>query len=178
MKLQLLAVLLLPGVLAGCSSCQINTVPQGATIYLDGEQVGTSPCTVTVGGLFTSSHSLKAEKQGYHTGHKTVQQAYSVWKGSYWPTEQTLVLREKKPVAPLPAQPATPPPAAPAQPIKQPQPAAEGVACTKCNAAMGSARFCPDCGTERPAPQKKAFCTGCGAELGKGKFCSGCGAKR
>jgi hypothetical protein len=46
------------------------------------------------------------------------------------------------------------------------------VACANCNAAVGGAKFCPECGT----PVKRTgTCKGCGAEAA-GKFCPECGA--
>jgi len=65
----LLACLVL---LSGCSACNIKTTPGGAQVYLDGELVGTSPCRVSVGGVFTSHHNIKVEKEGYQTAHSSL----------------------------------------------------------------------------------------------------------
>ena len=49
--------------------------------------------------------------------------------------------------------------------------------CSKCNADVGSAKFCPQCGTPAGAAAKK-FCTQCGNPADPGtKFCGNCGGK-
>ncbi|MGI5976424.1 MAG: SPFH domain-containing protein [Candidatus Limivicinus sp.] len=65
------------------------------------------------------------------------------------------------------------------QPQYQPQqaaPAADSWKCPKCG-AMASGKFCPECGTKKPAPANSWTCPECGA-ANKGKFCSECGAKK
>lgn len=49
-------------------------------------------------------------------------------------------------------------------------------ACSSCGAALGRARFCPECGT--PAKPARLTCVGCGLQPeGSPKFCPECGAK-
>ncbi|HSY21331.1 MAG TPA: zinc ribbon domain-containing protein [Polyangiaceae bacterium] len=59
--------------------------------------------------------------------------------------------------------------------LRAPGPAtAAGDRCTGCGAALGGARFCPQCGTPRPAPG----CPGCGAAIAPNtRFCASCGHK-
>jgi len=48
--------------------------------------------------------------------------------------------------------------------------------CVACDAEVGQAKFCPECGT--PAAPPKSSCTACGHEPeGSPKFCPECGAK-
>jgi ribosomal protein L32 len=72
-------------------------------------------------------------------------------------------------------------PGQPAAPQAGPAAAAGAPAlkCAACGAAVGDARFCPQCGTkvERPAPSATAFCPNCGKELKGAKFCPECGTK-
>ena len=53
-------------------------------------------------------------------------------------------------------------------------PAANGWKC-KCG-AMATGKFCPECGSQKPADEEGWTCS-CGA-LNKGKFCQNCGAKK
>ena len=49
--------------------------------------------------------------------------------------------------------------------------------CDKCGAELGSAKFCPECGTAGPAASPR-FCSQCGTpNEGKAKFCPECGGK-
>lgn len=49
--------------------------------------------------------------------------------------------------------------------------------CRKCNADVGNAKFCPQCGTPTAAPRPQ-FCPECGAKSEPGaKFCPECGKK-
>jgi membrane protease subunit (stomatin/prohibitin family) len=49
--------------------------------------------------------------------------------------------------------------------------------CGKCGAELGSAKFCPECGTAGPVAGPR-FCTNCGTpSVGKAKFCPECGGK-
>ncbi len=66
--------------------------------------------------------------------------------------------------------------------VKSPSAGVVGGACSKCNAALSGAKFCPQCGT--PAPQAVAaaatpkFCPQCGQQPAPGvKFCPECGCK-
>ena len=58
-----------------------------------------------------------------------------------------------------------------------------GPACSKCQADMGGAKFCPQCGTAAAVAQASSvslpkFCPECGCQLGSGtKFCPECGKK-
>jgi hypothetical protein len=72
--------------------------------------------------------------------------------------------------------------AAPAMPPVQPAPVsppaaqAGGLHCTECGTLLGTAKFCQQCGTPRPAA-KPAACK-CGAAIVPGiKFCGECGQK-
>ncbi len=67
-----------------------------------------------------------------------------------------------------------------AQPVQQAQPApqapaAGGWTCPNCG-ATASGKFCPECGTPKPAPAEGWTCT-CGT-VNKGKFCSNCGTPK
>jgi membrane protease subunit (stomatin/prohibitin family) len=54
--------------------------------------------------------------------------------------------------------------------------ASAGPHCTECGTLLGTAKFCPQCGTPRPA-QAPAACS-CGAPIAPGtKFCGECGKK-
>ncbi|HHN77486.1 MAG TPA: SPFH domain-containing protein [Phycisphaerales bacterium] len=62
-------------------------------------------------------------------------------------------------------------------------PAAAGVVCPSCHAAVPPGKFCSACGKplSAPEPEKAAggFCTACGAPLAPdAKFCGQCGAKQ
>ena len=64
--------------------------------------------------------------------------------------------------------------------VKAPTPAAQQQAaapkCTSCNADVGKAKFCPECGT--PTAPQRPTCLGCGHQPeGTPKFCPECGAK-
>ena len=61
-------------------------------------------------------------------------------------------------------------PAAPAAP------AANGWTCAKCG-ATATGKFCPDCGSPKPADPAGWTCTKCGA-VNKGKFCPECGSPK
>ncbi|HET9227520.1 MAG TPA: zinc ribbon domain-containing protein [Thermoanaerobaculia bacterium] len=51
-----------------------------------------------------------------------------------------------------------------------------GAACASCGAKVGSAKFCPECGT--PTGPAKRRCMDCGNEVeGSPKFCPECGGK-
>lgn len=68
-------ILLLPGLSsAGQRKVIIITDPPGATIYVDGEKVGKSPCDIRLEhGLFKGkSYTIKAEKKGYKIAFKTI----------------------------------------------------------------------------------------------------------
>ena len=52
---------------------------------------------------------------------------------------------------------------------------ASGGKCTACGVAVGSAKFCPDCGALVKAGPK--FCPACGAKADGAKFCPECGQK-
>jgi membrane protease subunit (stomatin/prohibitin family) len=52
---------------------------------------------------------------------------------------------------------------------------AKAVACPKCAAQVPPGKFCQECGSPLAVAPPKRFCTGCGAELGSAKFCPGCG---
>jgi hypothetical protein len=53
---------------------------------------------------------------------------------------------------------------------------AQGATCGACGAKVGSAKFCPECGT--PTAPAKRQCGSCGVEVeGSPKFCPECGAK-
>ena len=55
-------------------------------------------------------------------------------------------------------------------------PKASSRKCTACEAEVGQAKFCPECGT--PAAPPKPTCAGCGHEPeGSPKFCPECGEK-
>ena len=56
------------------------------------------------------------------------------------------------------------------------QPAAEGWKCPKCG-SMATGKFCPECGTAKPAPEGSWKCPKCGAEA-TGKFCPECGTAK
>lgn len=64
---------------------------------------------------------------------------------------------------------------APSQPAPQ-SAAAQSANCSSCGAAVGKAKFCPECGTPtKPAP---LVCAGCGHQPeNPTKFCPECGAK-
>ena len=52
--------------IAGCSSTTvINSVPEGATVYLNGERVGTTPYTHSDTKIIGSSNSITLKKGGY-----------------------------------------------------------------------------------------------------------------
>jgi len=52
--------------IAGCSSTTvINSVPEGATVYLNGERVGTTPYTHSDTKIVGSSNSITLKKGGY-----------------------------------------------------------------------------------------------------------------
>lgn len=65
-----------------------------------------------------------------------------------------------------------PPPAAPANVAA----AATGPLCLNCNTSVGTAKFCPECGTAAARP--KPTCASCGHQPeGTPKFCPECGTK-
>ena len=58
-----------------------------------------------------------------------------------------------------------------------PKPAAQGAwTCPKCG-AQATGKFCPECGTPKPAAEGSWKCPKCGAEV-QGKFCPECGTKK
>lgn len=53
---------------------------------------------------------------------------------------------------------------------------ADAVLCSSCNTNVGTAKFCPECGT--PAKPPRPSCSGCGHQPeGAPKFCPECGEK-
>lgn len=54
-----------------CQQIAINTDPQGAEIYINGNYIGTSPTTTSV-SEFTSSINIRVEKYGYRTQSKVI----------------------------------------------------------------------------------------------------------
>ena len=52
----------------------------------------------------------------------------------------------------------------------------EGWTCPKCG-AYATGKFCPECGTPKPAAQEAWTCPQCGAKV-TGKFCPECGTKK
>jgi hypothetical protein len=54
----------------GTGALTINTVPRGATIYIDDEVKGVSPATIS--GIPAGTHELKVSRQNYKTVVKTV----------------------------------------------------------------------------------------------------------
>jgi predicted amidophosphoribosyltransferase len=63
-----------------------------------------------------------------------------------------------------------------APPIKKVEYPVAVVTCSSCGHNVGSAKFCPECGT--PAAPQKATCPGCGFQPDASvKFCPECGAK-
>ena len=58
----------------------------------------------------------------------------------------------------------------------QPQQQQDGWVCPKCG-ARATGKFCPECGTQKPAPQGAWTCPKCGAQV-TGKFCPECGTKK
>ena len=60
--------------------------------------------------------------------------------------------------------------------VKAPQARGAARKCAACDAEVGQAKFCPECGT--PAAPPKPSCAACGHEPeGSPKFCPECGAK-
>ena len=59
---------------------------------------------------------------------------------------------------------------------KQQQQAADGWVCPKCG-AHATGKFCPECGTQKPAAQGAWTCPKCGAQA-TGKFCPECGTPK
>jgi hypothetical protein len=50
--------------------------------------------------------------------------------------------------------------------------------CVKCNADVGSGKFCPQCGTPAAAAAAKQFCPQCGTAAERSaRFCPECGGK-
>ncbi len=61
-----LLCLLLAASLAGCTSTTvIKSVPEGATVYLNGERVGMTPYTLSDTKIVGSSNSIVLKKEGY-----------------------------------------------------------------------------------------------------------------
>lgn len=53
-------------ILSGCSSSTlIHSEPPGATIYIDGEEVGETPYRYSDEDIFFTKHDVKLEKEGY-----------------------------------------------------------------------------------------------------------------
>ena len=59
---------------------------------------------------------------------------------------------------------------------KAAQAAADAWTCPKCG-AKATGKFCPECGTQKPAAQGAWTCPKCGAQV-QGKFCPECGTKK
>ena len=59
---------------------------------------------------------------------------------------------------------------------QQQQAAANAWTCPKCG-AKATGKFCPECGTAKPAPQDAWTCPKCGAQV-TGKFCPECGTPK
>jgi len=58
--------LLLVASLTGCTSTTvIKSVPEGATVYLNGERVGTTPYILSDTKIVGSSNSITLKKEGY-----------------------------------------------------------------------------------------------------------------
>ena len=64
----------------GCAhEMTIDSSPPGATIYLDGERIGTAPVTVEERSGFFEEKKLKAELDGYETLETTITQGVPIW---------------------------------------------------------------------------------------------------
>ena len=79
----------------------------------------------------------------------------------------------KEAMAPMFSQPEVPAPTVPAAPAA---PATKGWDCP-CGQKGVTGKFCPECGSPRPAPAETWDCS-CGVKGLTGKFCPECGAKR
>lgn len=63
---KLVCVILLAIVISGCASTTVlNSNPNGATVYLNGEKVGTTPYTHTDTKIVGSTTTVQLKKDGY-----------------------------------------------------------------------------------------------------------------
>jgi len=62
---------------AGSKTIRLESTPDGATVYMDGNKVGVTPMTINVDGIYwyesNSKHEFKAEKAGYTPAFQTIQ---------------------------------------------------------------------------------------------------------
>jgi hypothetical protein len=73
--------------MVGCTStCLIDSEPQGATIYVDGEKIGETP---TSHGFSTSGfvyeYEVKADLAGHQTEIQEVKSHTDAWGNRSWP---------------------------------------------------------------------------------------------
>jgi hypothetical protein len=95
-KLRLWLVALLA---TACTSpCLIDSSPQGADVYLDGEFVGTTPVSVALNrSQFVRSYGLKVALEGYEVVHREVERESALIQGSHWPSSIFIRLQKAQP---------------------------------------------------------------------------------
>lgn len=61
---------------AGCAhTVHLNSYPEGATVYVDGEEIGETPTTFQETTGWGESHLVRIEKDGYQTASRVVNQS-------------------------------------------------------------------------------------------------------
>ena len=83
----------------GCSSyCQIDSVPQGATVTVDGQVIGKTPVSYGFSNSgFRYNYDVRADLEGYESDLQIVKPAMDAWGSGSWPSALIFRLR---PIAP------------------------------------------------------------------------------
>jgi len=100
MRKSILAIIVLMStVISACTApIQIKTEPSGALITHEGANAGMSPTTIHASTLgFTTTTTIRVEKEGYHTAQKTISVLVNPWNGSMtWPNMEFIRLAKKE----------------------------------------------------------------------------------
>ena len=124
----------------------------------------TMAAATLVGAQADAMKAAASNENGAMTGFMGMGMAMNAGGGMNAQNLFAMGQQQQQPTQPAPQQ------AAP----QQPAPAADAWKCSCGNMATG--KFCPECGSPKPADEDGWTCS-CGA-VNKGKFCQNCGAKK
>jgi hypothetical protein len=62
--------------LSGCVSIRVDGVPQGASVFVDGQEIGHSPCRFKAKTIVGVSYEVVVHKQGYKDYKETVESEF------------------------------------------------------------------------------------------------------
>ena len=90
----LAAVICLSGLGACRSACVIDSDPQDATVYVDGERLGNTPSSITFSNwAFRYNYKIRVEKPGYESEERIISKRVNFWGVQSWPANVFFRLR-------------------------------------------------------------------------------------